>query len=247
MKNSDSKRASQCLFAAITISLMLSGGEDLSASDTEYTIGDNGPAGGYIFYIDEADEYDWTYLEAAPADVLVENENPQWGAMDLTVAVPGPDYTDEREGLGSGQDNTSEIVSFFDSLEHTETGETYYDFDWNNEPEHGWVLFTDNESTYRIHTSSNGTVAATLAHEYEQNGFSDWFLPSKETLNEIYENLDMNGVGGFESSFYWSSSERSFRLAWHQAFSASSESFTDGMQRGTFKNSTGGVRPVRAF
>ena len=34
-----------------------------------YELGDIGPAGGYIFYIDEANEHPgWTYLEAAPAE-----------------------------------------------------------------------------------------------------------------------------------------------------------------------------------
>src|SRR6056297_304998 len=32
-----------------------------------YAKGDPGPAGGIIFYVDTADEHDWTYLEVAPA------------------------------------------------------------------------------------------------------------------------------------------------------------------------------------
>ncbi|MDR1288456.1 MAG: Ig-like domain-containing protein, partial [Treponema sp.] len=36
----------------------------------EYAIGDFGPAGGIIFYVDSADTYPlWKYLEAAPADL----------------------------------------------------------------------------------------------------------------------------------------------------------------------------------
>ncbi len=37
------------------------------SSEATYAIGDTGPAGGLIFYIDEAGEYDWTYLEVASA------------------------------------------------------------------------------------------------------------------------------------------------------------------------------------
>ena len=33
-----------------------------------YALRDTGPAGGLIFYVDEADEFSWDYLEAAPSD-----------------------------------------------------------------------------------------------------------------------------------------------------------------------------------
>ena len=36
-------------------------------------------------------------------------------------------------------------------------------------------------------------VAAALSH----NGYSDWFLPSRGGLNEMYKELKTNGVGGF--------------------------------------------------
>ncbi|MFP4211116.1 MAG: hypothetical protein ACLFR8_07730, partial [Alkalispirochaeta sp.] len=34
------------------------------SDDVTYAIGDEGPAGGRIFYIDETDKHDWTYIEA---------------------------------------------------------------------------------------------------------------------------------------------------------------------------------------
>ena len=42
----------------------------------DFEIGDVGPAGGLIFYIDEAEEFEWTFLEAAPEDL----ESVVWAA-----------------------------------------------------------------------------------------------------------------------------------------------------------------------
>ena len=37
--------------------------------------------------------------------------------------------------------------------------------------------------------------------------YSDWFLPSLDTLQEAYNELKLFGVGGLADAFYWSSSE----------------------------------------
>lgn len=135
MRNTIWIKRLRLLVTTTAISFLVILGGHLDASDFEYDIDDTRPAGGYIFYVDEADEYDWTYLEVSPVDVLVGGENPHWGAIDVTVAVPGSPYSDERDKLGSGQDNTLEIVRFFDSLKHEDTGEDYYSFAWNDQPQ----------------------------------------------------------------------------------------------------------------
>ena len=47
-------------------------------------------------------------------------------------------------------------------------------------------------------------------------GFSDWRLPTKEELNEIY--LSRDTIGGFSTHLYWSSSEYSADAALLQGF-----------------------------
>ena len=87
-----------------------------------------------------------------------------------------------------------------------------------------------------------GNVAATSAavycDEYTYGGFSDWFLPSKDELNELYVNQII--VGGFLSSYYSTSSEYSNDAFWFQ-------SFIDGNPNTPYKNNAYYIRPVRSF
>jgi hypothetical protein len=87
-------------------------------------------------------------------------------------------------------------------------------------------------------TTETDATAAEVAKMYELNGFTDWFLPSKDELNSLYLQKDV--VGGFASFGYWSSSQASASLAWVQVF-------VSGVQGGFSKSSTNGVRAVRAF
>ena len=51
------------------------------------------------------------------------------------------------------------------------------------------------------------------------SNFSDWFLPSKDELNLMYENLHVEGVGGFGDVPYWSSSEFNSSNSYYVIFS----------------------------
>jgi len=59
-------------------------------------------------------------------------------------------------------------------------------------------------------------IAARLASDLVLNGYNDWFLPSKDELNQLY--LNNVAIGGFTLSYYWSSSEYSVNNAWRQNF-----------------------------
>ena len=85
--------------------------------------------------------------------------------------------------------------------------------------------------------ATNG-IAARLAHNYQLNGYTDWFLPSKDELNLLYQQRAV--VGGFSSYLYWSSSEDDSNDAWYQYFS-------NGVQGGGYKPTPLRVRAVRAF
>jgi hypothetical protein len=85
--------------------------------------------------------------------------------------------------------------------------------------------------------------AAGLARAYAGGGYADWFLPSKDELNQMYINkTTLDAVSGFTafSGYYWSSTEYDNDNVWGQDFSANYQS-ADG------KNYTGNVRAVRVF
>ncbi len=82
--------------------------------------------------------------------------------------------------------------------------------------------------------------AAKLCTELTHGGRSDWFLPSKDELNEIYRALYLNGIGDLEQGFYWTSSELDADFAWLQFFQA-------GQQGKAEKYELLRVRAVRRF
>jgi hypothetical protein len=80
--------------------------------------------------------------------------------------------------------------------------------------------------------------AALECVELTENGYSDWYLPSKDELNEIYLHKDV--IGGFLPFSYWSSTEVNATTAWYQNFST-------GTQVIEVKIGGYGIRPVRYF
>ena len=70
--------------------------------------------------------------------------------------------------------------------------------------------------------------------------FDDWFLPSLDELQAMYNNLKVSGVGDFNQAAYWSSSEEN-------SASTKNTSFTTGASSNTPKSASLGVRACRSF
>ena len=91
------------------------------------------------------------------------------------------------------------------------------------------------------------SYAAGLARAYTGGGYTDWFLPSKDELNQMYVKRAVinttgvaNGGSNFLPGYYWSSTEFDNNKAWEQ-------NLFSGFQYNTNKDFTNGVRAVRAF
>lgn len=83
--------------------------------------------------------------------------------------------------------------------------------------------------------------AAGLARAYRGGGYTDWFLPSKDELNEMYDSksiLEANSEFTEIGNSYWSSSEFDKYKAW-SIFYSSSNHYS--------KNFSLQVRLIRAF
>jgi hypothetical protein len=104
----------------------------------------------------------------------------------------------------------------------------------------GVAVGTGYKNTEAIVTqSSTANRAGTIARAYRgPNNLSDWYLPSKDELAQLY--IESTTVGGFSPGVYWSSSEFAGRYAWFQSFGFGGQGNND-------KPGMGYVRPVRAF
>lgn len=65
--------------------------------------------------------------------------------------------------------------------------------------------------------------AAKAANDSTCSNYSDWFLPSKDELNEAFRHLShsrtglqLTPVGGFDRGYYWTSSDYNGATAWAQ-------------------------------
>ena len=113
--------------------------------------------------------------------------------------------------IGTGKSNTQRIVSSFGNAEPYERKVDY-----------AAKLCTD------LVVSKDGVA------------YDDWFLPSRDELDQMYQNLKKNNIGGFSGIFYWSSSEYGDYLAWYQYFVYGSQDYSNRY----FEYR---VRSVRAF
>jgi hypothetical protein len=176
-----------------------------------YAVGNRGPGGGIVFYV-SADVFTQTgaTVGMCTTDCKYLEAAPTTG-INL--------WTDETYGWSGNTTVAIETTA------------------------RGTAIGTGYANTLAIVGQSNGgntaAKAGTISRAYRgPNSLSDWFLPSKNELSELYS--QRTPVGGFVAGLYWSSSEGSGGFASYQRFN-------NGFQILGGKGSTLYVRPVRAF
>jgi len=182
----------------------------LYAQWAPYVLGDIGPAGGYIFY-DKGNYY--------KADFTI-----------IKAAPPAPitpTYSDWRYLEAASSDQST-------GVEWGCGGVPISGAD-------GTAVGTGEQNTLDIEAGC-GTpgTAADICANLSLGGYIDWFLPSLDELNLMYENLYLEGVGGFANVYYWSSSETDATHAWGRNFD-----YSNPGNNGKYAITR--VRAVRAF
>jgi hypothetical protein len=196
--------------------------------------GDTGPGGGVVFYVASSNftstgsgcNTTCKYLEAAPAD---QSTGIVWAT------------TTPKCYVGAGGDNSNnnncQLFSIYSPLDTPNQADSR-----TAATAIGKGMANTNQIYARLTTegaAATATYAAGIAYAYANSGKTDWHLPSKAELNELYNKRTT--VGGFSSAFYWSSSEDAPTLAWTVGFDGSS--YYSYAKTGTEVR----VRPVRAF
>lgn len=97
-----------------------------------------------------------------------------------------------------------------------------------------------------VQFGSSDVNAATICVNFEINGISDWFLPSRNELLEIRNNLHLNGIGFLSpNQIYWSSSQDDTfpENAW--SVQMNNEDINQSVSY--LKSSQFKIRPIRRF
>ena len=117
----------------------------------------------------------------------------------------------------------------------------------------GTELGTGLQNSIDIEGACVGPHGASICVNLFLNGFSDWYLPSKDELDLIWMTLadsdgdgvnnglsDPNNIGAFQPGIYWSSSEGDETRALFQ-------SLANGFQGSDGKEAFHKIRAIRSF
>jgi hypothetical protein len=103
----------------------------------------------------------------------------------------------------------------------------------------GTAIGTGSSNTVAIvKTQIAGSYAASLCSDLVLGGYYDWYLPSKDELNQLY--LNKAAIGGFANAYYWSSTE-------YNNLYARFQNFLNGLPSYDYSYYEYYVRAVRAF
>ena len=199
-----------------------------SNGTTLCAVGVQGPGGGTIVYVDSTNDIPgYDYLEVAPTDA---SSGLAWSTS-ITKCQATADANCQRWFLSDAATALG-YIALGTGRAATAAIVARHDA--------GGVAKTD--------------YAAGVADAYTTATASDWFLPSKDELNEVCKyarntgqdpgasNVCTGGTlrSGFAADFYWTTSERGPDQTMMQLFATGSQTFYD-------KPYPGNVRPVRAF
>jgi hypothetical protein len=70
---------------------------------------------------------------------------------------------------------------------------------------------------------------------------SEWKLPNRKELNEIYKSYHKKGIGNFEETYYWTTDELSDAYAWSLNFETGVLHYYTKMQKNNVRLVKNGI------
>ncbi len=171
-------------------------------------VGDTGPGGGIVFYKSVS------AFACGPTRsdscYYLEAAPANWsGGNDSAISISWSGNTTQSVGSSGGDTATATAI--------------------------GWGY---RNTLAAVAQNNTANKVITRARAYNGGGRTDWYVPSKDELNQLY--LRKATVGGFTSTSYWSSSEVSATNVYEQDF-GNGNSWSNG------KSGADTLRPIRSF
>lgn len=106
----------------------------------------------------------------------------------------------------------------------------------------GYLIGTGKSNTNKIVAAQGkpGSYAALECKKSKRSGFTDWFLPSLNELQQLHNQQDVIGIGSFTGTYYYTSTESSINTCFLFNWPA-------GWHDGNFKTLVISVRAIRYY
>ena len=121
-------------------------------------------------------------------------------------------HVDEIDGTLMVATNYSQIgtKSWGDHFDLT-NGEAFGDGEFNTEQIVNGNL-ADNSNVPNGLEYGSDDYAFKIAYDLNYNAYDDWFIPSRQSIEAIFNNLHLQDIGNFdETLFYWTSSKAGYQ------------------------------------
>jgi len=182
----------------------------------------------------------WNFTTAVKTDITL---YAKWVSYELGDTGPGGGKIFYRSETGFTVQELG--IRYYFEISLNDLGEVQWGAYGNSDIGTGTAIGDGKKNTRLIiaELGSETGKAAQACVNYANNGFKDWFLPSKDELYQIFDKRNYIGNIDINSYWYWSSTEN-----YNNSYQSTYYRYSSGIKDGnTSRNDTCHVRAIRAF